>query len=73
MHRKVKVEIFVISWEMCRRAREARSELLAQHCVVRAGCMRAGDNMVGSLITEFPFLLPGVASTRQGGSIVTNS
>ena len=55
---------------MCRRARQARTELLAQHCVVRAGCMRAGDNMVGSLTTEFPFLLPGVASNRQGGGIV---
>ena len=56
----------------CRRARQARTELLAQHCVVRAGCMRIGDNMVGSLTTEFPFLLPGVASNRQGGSIVPN-
>ena len=46
-----------------------QSGLLAQHCVLRSGCMREGDNMLASLVTEFPFHPPGVPSNSQAGTI----
>ena len=46
-----------------------QSGLLAQHCVLRSGCMREGDNMLASLVTEFPFHPPGVPSNSQAGTV----
>jgi len=48
-----------------RQQRQSREDMLTQHCVVRSGCMREGGNMLGSLVTEFPFHPPGIQSTRQ--------
>ena len=50
-----------------RSARQARADLLGQHCVVKAGCRRMGDNMLNSLVTEFPFVPPGISSSRKVG------
>jgi len=48
-----------------RQQRQSREDMLSQHCVVRSGCMREGANMLGSLVTEFPFHPPGIQSNRQ--------
>ena len=41
------------------------NDLLGRHCIERRACMRRGDNMLGSLVTEFPFHPPGIQSNRQ--------
>merc|ERR1719189_1046416 len=47
------------------RRREAKNDLLSTHCIERSACMRQGGNMMGSLVTEFPFHPPGIQSNRQ--------
>ena len=54
-----------------RRMHEGQAECCyCNHWIDKIPALQVGDNMVGSLTTEFPFLLPGVATNRQGGGIV---
>ena len=49
------------------RKRQAKQDLLSMNCVERSACMRLGNNMIGSIVTEFPFHPPGIETNSQAG------
>ena len=48
---------------------EAKQDLLGMHCIERSACMRLGGNMIGSLVTEFPFHPPGIQTNSQARTV----
>ena len=48
---------------------KAKQDLLSLNCVERSACMRLGDNMIGSLVTEFPFHPPGIQTNSQARTV----
>ena len=51
------------------RRSQAKQDLLSLNCVERSACMRLGGNMIGSLVTEFPFHPPGIQTNSQARTV----